>query len=151
MSENAFLAQDVDLDVLAERTKNFSGAEIEGLVKDAAAYALNRNINFDDLQAPLDEDNIKVGMFRGKEAGARDRGQVVGTCIKCAIAGALLGCLAHVQVTMHDFEKALEEVKPAFGASTDMLNSYCTHGMLPCGETFDHLRETLRALVQQVG
>jgi vesicle-fusing ATPase len=51
---------------------------------------------------------------------------------------------------MHDFEKALEEVKPAFGASTDVLASYCTHGMLPCGETFDHLRETLRALVQQV-
>lgn len=30
MSENAFLAQDVDLDKLAEHTKNFSGAEIEG-------------------------------------------------------------------------------------------------------------------------
>lgn len=60
MSENAFLAQNVDLNRLAEMTKNFSGAEIEGLVKDAAAYALNRNINFDDLHAPLEEHNIKV-------------------------------------------------------------------------------------------
>lgn len=29
-------------------------------MKDAAAYALNRNINFDDLHAPLEEENIKV-------------------------------------------------------------------------------------------
>jgi vesicle-fusing ATPase len=72
MSENAFLAQDVDLDALAERTKNFSGAEIEGLVKDAAAYALNRNINFDDLQAPLDEENIKVRGHAGRGLQRRD-------------------------------------------------------------------------------
>lgn len=68
MSENAFLGHDVDLDHLAEITKNFSGAEIEGLVKDAAAYALNRNINFNDLHAALDEENIKVG-GRGKPGG----------------------------------------------------------------------------------
>ncbi|KXZ46923.1 hypothetical protein GPECTOR_39g417 [Gonium pectorale] len=112
MSENAFLAQNVDLVRLAELTKNFSGAEIEGLVKDAAAYALNRNINFDDLHAPLEEENIKV--------------------------------------TMEDFEKALEEVKPAFGASTETLESYRTHGIIPCGDAFDHLRQTLTSLVQQV-
>jgi vesicle-fusing ATPase len=33
MSENAFLAKDVNLERLAKRTKNFSGAELEGLVK----------------------------------------------------------------------------------------------------------------------
>ena len=60
MSENAFLAQNVDMVRLAELTKNFSGAEIEGLVKNAAAYALNRNISFDNLHAPLEEENIKV-------------------------------------------------------------------------------------------
>ncbi|GFR52621.1 hypothetical protein Agub_g15206 [Astrephomene gubernaculifera] len=112
MSENSFLAQSVDLDRLAEATKNFSGAEIEGLVKDAAAYALNRNIDFDDLHAPLDEENIKV--------------------------------------TMEDFEKALEEVKPAFGASTDTLESYRMHGIIPCGETFDHLRQALTKMARQV-
>ncbi|KAG2433336.1 hypothetical protein HXX76_008400 [Chlamydomonas incerta] len=112
MSENAFLAQDVDLDKLAEHTKNFSGAEIEGLVKDAAAYALNRNINFDDLNAPLEEENIKV--------------------------------------TMADFEKALDEVKPAFGASVETLEAYLRHGIISCGEAFDHLRETLSMLVEQV-
>lgn len=64
MATNSFLAQDVDLALLAERTKNFSGAEIEGLVKSAASYALNRNVDINDLHKPLDEDNIKVcGLF----------------------------------------------------------------------------------------
>jgi hypothetical protein len=60
MAANSFLEQGVDLEKLAAITKNFSGAEIEGLVKDAVAYALNRNVDFNDLHKPLDEDNIKV-------------------------------------------------------------------------------------------
>lgn len=60
MSTNSFLGHDVDLERLAEMTRNFSGAEIEGLVKSAASYALNRNVDINDLHKPLDEDNIKV-------------------------------------------------------------------------------------------
>jgi vesicle-fusing ATPase len=30
---------------LAQKTKNFSGAEIEGLVKSASSFALNRQVN----------------------------------------------------------------------------------------------------------
>ena len=44
----------------AERTKNFSGAEIEGLVKSAASFALNRQVDVNDLTKKVDEDNIKV-------------------------------------------------------------------------------------------
>lgn len=112
MSANSFLARDVDLFRLAEATKNFSGAEIEGLVKDAAAYALNRNIDLNNLNKPLDEDTIKV--------------------------------------TMDDFEHALTEVVPAFGAATEALAGYCTYGIIHYGAAFDHLRNTLRALVAQV-
>ena len=52
---------------------------------------------------------------------------------------------------MADFIKALEEVKPAFGAATESLQSYCLHGIINCGENFDHLLQTLRMLVHQVG
>lgn len=38
MSTNKKLAPDVQLEVLAKRTKNFSGAEIEGLVKVCGAF-----------------------------------------------------------------------------------------------------------------
>lgn len=60
MSSNSFLGQDVDLAELAARTKNFSGAEIEGLVKSAASFALNRQVDVNDLTKPIDEESIKV-------------------------------------------------------------------------------------------
>lgn len=44
MGENDKLAPDVDLQELATLTKNFSGAEIEGLVRCAQATAMNRLI-----------------------------------------------------------------------------------------------------------
>ncbi|OAE30121.1 hypothetical protein AXG93_1112s1390 [Marchantia polymorpha subsp. ruderalis] len=62
MKQNSFLSENVNLEELAARTKNFSGAELEGLVKSAVSFALNRQVNFDDLNQSLDEDNIKVTM-----------------------------------------------------------------------------------------
>jgi vesicle-fusing ATPase len=60
--KSGFLGGDVDLADLAARTKNFSGAEIEGLVKSATSFALNRQVNVDDLGAPIDENAIRVTM-----------------------------------------------------------------------------------------
>ncbi len=37
-----------------------SGAEIEGLVKSATSFALNRQVDVTDLTKPIDEDSIKV-------------------------------------------------------------------------------------------
>jgi vesicle-fusing ATPase len=62
MQTNSFLGRDVDLSKLAEITKNFSGAEIEGLVKSASSFALNRHVDVNDLSAPIDEENLKVEM-----------------------------------------------------------------------------------------
>lgn len=104
MAENSFLARDVDLASLAERTKNFSGAEIEGLVKDAAAYALNRQVDFSDLHKPLDEENIKVTMkvrvhvllcvhicvCGGGEVGSMRMGRCLPAC-RLTLAGAAAG------------------------------------------------------------
>jgi len=56
---------------------------LEGVVKSAVSYALNRQISMDDLTKPLDEESIKV--------------------------------------TMDDFVNGLQEITPAFGASTDNL------------------------------
>ena len=44
----------------ADNTKNFSGAEIQGLVKSAISFALNRQINMTDLSKQIDETNLKV-------------------------------------------------------------------------------------------
>lgn len=42
--ENQMLAKDVDFDKLAQNTNNFTGAEIEGLVKSACHFAMERVI-----------------------------------------------------------------------------------------------------------
>ena len=44
----------------AARTKNYSGAELEGVVKSATSYALNRQLSMDDLKKPVEEKNIKI-------------------------------------------------------------------------------------------
>ena len=46
----------------AARTKNYSGAELEGVVKSAVSYALNRQLSLDDLTKTVDEESIKVTM-----------------------------------------------------------------------------------------
>ncbi|KAL4857940.1 Vesicle-fusing ATPase [Chlorella vulgaris] len=98
MAANSFLDADVDLAELAARTKNFSGAEIEGLVKSATSFALNRQVD----------------------------------------------------VSMVDFAAALQEVKPAFGAVIESLESYRLQGMIDYGPRYQHLLSSCRTLVQQV-
>ncbi|KAK2466000.1 hypothetical protein APHAL10511_001641 [Amanita phalloides] len=44
MRKNNMMDADVDLLELATRTKNFSGAEINGLIKSATSYAFNRHV-----------------------------------------------------------------------------------------------------------
>ena len=51
MREGNYLGKDVDLQVLASETKNFSGAEIEGLVKAAASYAFSRQVQVDNIKS----------------------------------------------------------------------------------------------------
>eukprot|EP01059_Diplonema_ambulator_P018531 TRINITY_DN3094_c0_g1_i1.p1 TRINITY_DN3094_c0_g1~~TRINITY_DN3094_c0_g1_i1.p1 ORF type:complete len:770 (+),score=328.63 TRINITY_DN3094_c0_g1_i1:40-2349(+) len=50
------LADDVDIDALAERAKNYTGAEIEGVVKAATSFALRRLIDYDNPTKPMGTD-----------------------------------------------------------------------------------------------
>ena len=49
MRTNGVMGRDVDLVELANRTKNFSGAEIGGLVKSATSFAFNRHVKVSRL------------------------------------------------------------------------------------------------------
>lgn len=62
MRANGMLAEDVEINSIAAGTKNFSGAEIEGLCKSAAAFALNRHVDYRDLQKKVDASGIRVTM-----------------------------------------------------------------------------------------
>ncbi|KAF3025605.1 transport between ER and Golgi ATPase protein [Neopestalotiopsis sp. 37M] len=63
MREHGRIDGDVNLADLAARTKNFSGAEINGLVKAASSYAFTRQVKIGDLSNPsINYDDIKVNM-----------------------------------------------------------------------------------------
>jgi hypothetical protein len=49
--ENNIMGHDVDLQELARRTRNFSGAEINGLVKSASSFAMQRHIKVGTVAA----------------------------------------------------------------------------------------------------
>lgn len=51
---------------------------------------------------------------------------------------------------MADFEQALGEVQPAFGASTATLERCRLNGWVSTGDSFQHLIRTCKMLVEQV-
>ena len=59
MKENNRLGKDVDLPYLARETKNFSGAEIEGLVKSATSFALYNAVDIAAGQVGISKEKEK--------------------------------------------------------------------------------------------
>uniref|UniRef100_A0A7S2MX11 Vesicle-fusing ATPase n=1 Tax=Helicotheca tamesis TaxID=374047 RepID=A0A7S2MX11_9STRA len=100
------------LDEIAERTKNFSGAEIEGLVKAATSFALTRCVDVKDLSKAPDEKNLIL--------------------------------------RFDDFDRALNDVQPKFGAKSQELKALYRNGFVPYGDEFDMLMGTMDRLVEQV-
>ncbi|CAG8598288.1 35733_t:CDS:10 [Gigaspora margarita] len=61
MKDHDLMDSDVDLDELASLTKNFSGAEITGLVKSASSFAFNRHVKVGTVAGVAsDLDNMKI-------------------------------------------------------------------------------------------
>ena len=110
MKKGGYLAPDVNIQQLAEQTKNFTGAEIEGLVKGAVSYALNRNVN-------IKEDLRKVDP-------------------------------RSVMLQQGDFEMALKECKPQFGAkeAEDEARRTMSNGVIPFSREFENVASMLRDL-----
>ena len=55
MRKNGVMDHDVDLNELARLTKNFSGAEIGGLVKSATSFAFNRHVKVGTMAGISDD------------------------------------------------------------------------------------------------
>eukprot|EP00285_Hemiselmis_virescens_P016995 CAMPEP_0173380742 /NCGR_PEP_ID=MMETSP1356-20130122/3373_1 /TAXON_ID=77927 ORGANISM="Hemiselmis virescens, Strain PCC157" /NCGR_SAMPLE_ID=MMETSP1356 /ASSEMBLY_ACC=CAM_ASM_000847 /LENGTH=739 /DNA_ID=CAMNT_0014334443 /DNA_START=165 /DNA_END=2384 /DNA_ORIENTATION=- len=112
MKKGGFLDEGVSVDELAKMTKNYTGAEIEGVCKAAASYAFERNIDKTSMDKPADASDLRV--------------------------------------MMEDFTRAIGEVKPAFGVSTEELEVCVPNGVLDYGERFAHILATGRKFLAQV-
>ncbi|KAF8213952.1 vesicular-fusion protein SEC18 [Mycena galopus ATCC 62051] len=63
MRKNRVMDDDVDLEELAAKTKNFSGAEINGLIKSATSFAFNRHVKVGTMAGISDDvENLRVNM-----------------------------------------------------------------------------------------
>ena len=114
MKANGKLGPDVDIDELAKITKNFSGAELEGLVRAAQSCALNRLVKASS-KVEVDPD----------------------------AAEKLIICRS-------DFMHALDnDVKPAFGASQEVLQSYLARGIHIWGPPVQDVIDDGALLIQQ--
>jgi vesicle-fusing ATPase len=113
MSKHGNLDPDVSLEDLAHRSKNFSGAEINGLVRSAASWALNRHVKGGTMAAISDD-------------------------------------IDTVAVNSADFDKAFEEVRPAFGVSEDELQDCLTQGIMHYSPFVDNILEEGSLIIKQV-
>jgi vesicle-fusing ATPase len=114
MKANGKLSKDVDMNELARLTKNFSGAEIEGLVRAAQSCALNRLVKASS-KVEIDPD----------------------------AAEKLL-------VSWPDFLHAMEnDIKPAFGASGEILQSFLSRGIIVWGTEVQDVLDDGALLIQQ--
>ena len=87
------LAADVDIPGLSQRTVNFTGAELEGLVRNAASYALLRLVDGKDVTRVVEDTSA-------------------------------------VSLTAADFERALAETVPQFGAAATDLEACAPYGVV---------------------
>ncbi|KAJ7715218.1 vesicular-fusion protein SEC18 [Mycena olivaceomarginata] len=61
MRTNRVMDEDVDLEELAAKTKNFSGAELNGLIKSATSFAFNRHVKVGTMAGISDDvENLRV-------------------------------------------------------------------------------------------
>lgn len=60
LRQNNRLAKDVDIKELAHESRNYTGAEIAGVVKSAVSFAMNERINIDNLKEKIDLEHLLV-------------------------------------------------------------------------------------------
>lgn len=100
MSGNNYLDKAVKLEYLAANTRNYTGAEIEAVVRAACGYALER-------KAQLDK---RLNMLTNNTENPAQPAEPAQPTEKAANESG-------ISVTLEDFLLALKDVKPAFGIS----------------------------------
>jgi vesicle-fusing ATPase len=117
MRTNGVMDPDVDLEELAAITKNFSGAEIGGLIKSATSFAFNRHVK------------VKIN-----QVGYR---LVKLTAYKVGTMAGISDDVENLRVNRSDFMNALDDVHPAFGVSEEELQQVVQNGIIRFDGTVD--------------
>ena len=120
------LDSSVDIQKLAELTKNYTGAEIEAVCRSATSFALFKEVG-GDPNAPVLASGMAIDPTKKMKKG-----------------------LALNKVFMSDFMRALEENKPAFGIDNSGLDNRIRGGIYNYGSNFETLKTNCNSFINQV-
>jgi vesicle-fusing ATPase len=133
MRENKILADDVDLPHLAKITKNYTGADIESMVKLACSNALSQGINFTKAKIDIQKDR-KVNMKNFLDAFGEIQPMfgVKSTEIENSIQFGMINYGENYEILSSKISSLFEQIKNSQNIS---LLSVLLEGEPGCGKT----------------
>ncbi|BGP37599.1 transport between ER and Golgi ATPase protein [Rhodotorula kratochvilovae] len=135
MRQNGVMGPDVDVAELASLTKNFSGAELGGLVKSATSFAFNRHVKVGTLAA-LSDDIDQMQVVREDFMHALDEVQpafgVNEEELHAVVQNGIVHFDAHVDSILRDGQLFVEQVRTS---QRTPLVSVLLHGPPGSGKT----------------
>ncbi|KAH9907702.1 P-loop containing nucleoside triphosphate hydrolase protein [Xylariomycetidae sp. FL2044] len=128
------LGDDVNLDELIQKTKNYSGAEIQGLVKSATSHAFNRHTKVEDASLIGDVENIQVFQADFKKAleDIQPSFGVPGKELRDACDRGIIRYNQHIDRILNDGVNFAEAVR---SSKKMRLFSVLIHGPIGAGKT----------------
>ncbi|XJO78664.1 hypothetical protein BDV3_003069 [Batrachochytrium dendrobatidis] len=135
MRTNNLLDLSVDVAELAALTKNFSGAEIAGLIKSASSFAFNRHIKIgDQAQVAQDYDKIKVCRddFLHAIEEVRPAFGVSEAELQQCVMNGIVNFSPNIERILADGQLVIEQVK---NSQRTPLVSVLLHGPTGAGKT----------------
>ncbi|ODQ81519.1 hypothetical protein BABINDRAFT_165065 [Babjeviella inositovora NRRL Y-12698] len=135
MADNGMLAKDVDFHELAAMTKNFTGAEIEGLVKSASSFAINKHLKVGSMAALNDDvKNLKLTRkdFLGALSEVKAAFGVSDQDLNQCMPFGIIGFSPYINEIMKMGKALTQQVKTT---ETEKLVSVLLHGPPGSGKT----------------
>jgi vesicle-fusing ATPase len=114
MRDEKKLGEDVRIEELAAMSKNYSGAEIEGVVKSAASFALNRNIQLDPKKGVVfNKGEVLVGRqdFLNALSETKPAFGVSEEELENMIRGGIIKYANHIDDILDRGQQLIEQVK----------------------------------------
>ena len=135
MRDNKLMASDVNLNELARETKNFSGAEINGLIKSAASFAMQRHVKVGTM-AGVSDDVVNLKVTRDDFQRALGEVQpafgVSEEELENRISGGIINYNEHIQDILREGRRLVDQGRDE---AKSPLSSVLFHGPSGSGKT----------------
>ncbi|KAJ3309613.1 transport between ER and Golgi ATPase protein [Blyttiomyces sp. JEL0837] len=135
MRKHNLLETDVDIQELASLTKNFSGAEIAGLIKAATSWSFNRHVKVGSVAAVSEDyEHLKVNRddFMGALEEVRPSFGVADAELERCVSNGVFSFGDHIERILADGKIFIDQVK---NSSRTPCISVLLHGPTGAGKT----------------